>query len=239
VTRLYVTEAPLAVGSEIALPDAARAHIRARRVREGEAIALFDGSGNEFSATLLTLDRRDALVRIDSVAPGLGFASPNLIIALSVIAADRMDWAIQKCCELGVVAILPILAGRSQAPGNAASKVSHWQAVAAAAAEQSGRAQVAKIEPPLTIQSALNSERFSLKNTAFAPQVWMCEQRAEGAGLNTSAPSNCIFIGPEGGWTDEERAQFLNANARTLVLSRATLRSETAAVAAAVKLLQI
>jgi 16S rRNA (uracil1498-N3)-methyltransferase len=239
VTRLYVTETPLSVGAEIALPDAARAHVRARRVREDEALVLFDGSGQEFAATLVTLDRRDAIVRIDSLYEGLGFARPHLTIGLSVIAADRMDWAIQKCCELGVAVIVPILAHRSQAPGNAANKVPHWRAVAASAAEQSGRSLVATIESPLPIQDALNFERFASKNGTFAPQVWMCEQSAAAEGLSPNAQANYIFVGPEGGWADEERAQFLQAKARTLVLSRATLRSETAAVAAAVKLTQI
>ncbi len=239
MTRLYVSGVPLAVGARLALPESAKAHVRARRVREGESLVLFDGSGQEFLATLVALDRKEAFVEIQSVAAGLGFATPQLTLALSVIAADRMDWAIQKCCELGIAAVIPVLAERSQAPGNAAHKVAHWQAVAASAAEQSGRAQVANIAAPLRLEAALSFCKLRPKKSDFAPQVWMCEQTSSAPTPAPAEAEHFVFVGPEGGWTDAERAHFATENTRTLPLSRATLRTETAAVAAAVKLLQI
>ncbi len=229
----------LAVGAEIMLPDAARAHVRARRLREGDTVVLFDGSGQEYGAALVTIDRRDVCVRIESCAYGLGFAAPELTLGLSVIAADRMDWAIQKVCELGVARIVPILAERSQAPGNAANKLPHWQAVAAAAAEQCGRARVATISSPMRVQEALNLGRYLPEDTHIAPQVWMCERAEPDPSVADSARENIVFIGPEGGWAQSELAMFESEKARTLVLSRATLRTETAAVAAALLLLSV
>jgi 16S rRNA (uracil1498-N3)-methyltransferase len=235
MTRLYVTDIALAVGAQVALPATALAHVRARRTREGEAITLFDGSGVEFVGTLIRLDRRDAIVNIAQRAEGLGFAGPTLTIALSVIATDRMDWAIQKMAELGVAEIIPILAERSQAPGNAANKVSHWQAVAASAAEQCGRARVAQVRPPIRSSDLL----IALKSAETAPQVWMCERDETifHSQIDAGVTGNLVFIGPEGGWSEAERAHFVAAKARVLCLSRATLRAETAAIVAAAMLL--
>jgi 16S rRNA (uracil1498-N3)-methyltransferase len=235
MTRLYVADRALAVGAQIALSDAPLAHLRARRAREGEAVTLFDGSGADFLGELVRLDRRDALVHLSQRVEGLGFGEPTLTIALSVIAADRMDWAIQKTAELGVARIIPILAERSQAPGNAANKVAHWQAVAASAAEQCGRARVAQVRAPLRLIDALKL----LKSAQTAPQVWVCErdeiaiQPTRGAGEG----GNAVFIGPEGGWSETEHASFVQEKARVLCLSRATLRTETAAITAAAMLL--
>jgi 16S rRNA (uracil1498-N3)-methyltransferase len=235
MTRLYVPDLALAAGAELTLPDAAVAHLRARRAREGEPIALFDGNGADYEGTLVRMDRRDAVVHIVKRVDGLGFAAPTLTIALSVIAADRMDWAIQKMAELGVAEIIPILAERSQAPGNAANKVSHWQAVAASAAEQCGRARVALVRPPVRLSDAL----MVLQTAKTAPQVWVCErdETAFHREIGVGATGNIMFIGPEGGWSEAERAQFVAAKARVLCLSRATLRAETAAIAAAAMLL--
>jgi 16S rRNA (uracil1498-N3)-methyltransferase len=237
MTRLFVHALSLTVGAQCALPDAALAHVRARRLREGDAITLFDGSGAEFHGTLTSLDRKAAFVTLKTQSKGLGFETPALTLALSVIAADRMDWAIQKACELGVTQIIPILAERSQAPGNAANKVGHWQAIAASAAEQSGRAMVATIAPPVKLAAALDSARLSPKTAQFAPQVWMCDRADASDSIAPTLQEHIAFIGPEGGWTEAERGVLRANHARTLVLSRATLRTETAAVAAAVMLL--
>ena len=221
------------------LPEAARAHVRARRLREGETVTLFDGAGQEYVAALVNIERRDISVRIESVAPGLGFATPELTLGLSVIAADRMDWAIQKVCELGVARIIPILAERSQAPGNAVNKVPHWQAVASSAAEQSSRARVAAIAQPMRVEDALNFGRYLPESAQITPQVWLCERAEPSSILDVPTSSNFVFVGPEGGWAQSELATFESVKARTLVLSRATLRSETAAVAAALLLLPV
>ncbi len=226
--RLYVASTPR--GDEIlSLPAAQFAHVKARRCSVGDEILLFDGSGQEWQGRLHDITKRDALVEIGPARDGLGFATPEITLALSVIAADRMDWAIQKCCELGVARIVPLLAQRSQAPGNAANKTGHWQSIAAAAAEQCGRATVTKIAPAQTLTTLLSVQS--------APQVWLMQQSEAHSAAPEIIADALVCIGPEGGWTAAELVQFQLANAFALSLSHATLRAETAAIVAVAKLL--
>jgi 16S rRNA (uracil1498-N3)-methyltransferase len=227
--RLFIPDPPR-MDAPFVIPAAQFAHIKARRCAVGDAIALFDGSGCEWRGTLTELTKRDATARLTGQTQGLGFAAPELTLALAVIAADRMDWAIQKTCELGVARIVPLMAQRSQAPGNAAQKMAHWRNVAIAAAEQCGRSKVAQIADPRTVAALLSAES--------ALQVWVAQQGSDGRANTGMQESAVVCIGPEGGWTPQEWTLFESSNALGISLSHATLRSETAAIVAVAALLK-
>jgi 16S rRNA (uracil1498-N3)-methyltransferase len=238
--RLHI-EHPISLGNRVFVPTPQIAHVRARRIEPGERVCVFNGDGNEAFGTLEAHGKRDLVVAIEHIAPGLGFAQPRVTIALSVIAADRMDWAIQKCAELGVATLVPIIAQRSQGTALAARKAAHWQGVADSAAEQCGRARIMSIAAPIALASWLVALE---PRPDSATRRLVCDGQALGGALGASGagigaddgPSDtpCVTaIGPEGGWTDDERALFLAHHFVTVSLGRATLRAETAAVAAA------
>ena len=144
--------APELAGQSVEL-DAAAAHhaTRVLRLGVGDALTLFDGTGGEYSATLVRVDRRGAAVRVERFVPVERESPLALTLAQGIVASDAMDSAIRKATEVGVTAIQPLVTARS-APmpdGERGDKrLAHWRQIAVAAAEQSGRNRVPEIVAP-------------------------------------------------------------------------------------------
>ena len=131
------------------------------RLQPGDALVLFNGSdGADWPGEIVRIGRRDVDVRLGAALPvdrELAFA---VTIALGVPANDRMDALVEKAGELGAAAIQPLVCERSVvrlSGERAAAKRAHWQAVAAAASEQCGRARVAEVRPVASLTSWLES----------------------------------------------------------------------------------
>ena len=139
--------APGLAGETVEL-DAGAAHhaTRVLRLAVGDALTLFDGTGGEYAATLVRVDKRGASVRVERFVPVERESPLALTLAQGIVASDAMDSAIRKATELGVTAIQPLVTARS-APmpdGERGEKrVAHWRQIAIAAAEQSGRNRIA------------------------------------------------------------------------------------------------
>ena len=221
-------DTPLSPGADVELPEAAVRHVAALRLREGDAVVLFDGTGGEHDASLLRIVRGRCTARI-SERRDVERESPLAItLALGISAGDRMDYALQKATELGVTRILPLSTERSVvrlAPGRAERRLAHWRGVAVAACEQCGRNRLPRIEPVTELDALLAEPREDLK-LMLAP---------EGAArLATMSRSEAIFVlvGPEGGLCARERQAALSAGFVAVQFGPRTLRTETAPVAA-------
>ncbi len=154
-----------------------------------------------------------------------------LTLLLAIFKFDRMEWAIEKCTELGVERILPVIARRTDSHLAAASakRTERWRRIGKQAAEQSRRAAPPEIAAPVKLVEALGipaalrivlseSEDRTLLRDIVKPQ----------------APSGGIVlaVGPEGGWTDDELQSFEQAGWVSASLGNTILRAETAAIAA-------
>jgi 16S rRNA (uracil1498-N3)-methyltransferase len=158
-------------------------------------------------------------------------AIPNVTLLLSIFKFDRMEWAIEKCTELGVARIVPVIAQCTEAhlASAAAKRVERWRRIARQASEQSRRVAPTEISEPMKPKEALalpgvtrivlaeSEQRVMLKDVLAA--------NASGAGL-------LLAFGPEGGWTEAELAQFRQAGWIQASLGPTILRAETAAIAA-------
>ncbi len=159
--RLFV-DLPLAAGASVELPPAAVRHVQVRRLQPGDALLLFDGRGGEWAATVTHIGRsvvRVAVAAHDAVERELPQA---VTLAVGMPANERMDWLVEKATELGAAALQPLLCERSvlRLDGErAARKVAHWQGVAVAAAEQSGRTRVPVVAPVCTLVAWLAAMR--------------------------------------------------------------------------------
>ncbi|HPE05077.1 MAG TPA: 16S rRNA (uracil(1498)-N(3))-methyltransferase [Thauera sp.] len=219
----------LPAGGEVALPDALAHHaLRVLRLRDGEAVVLFDGSGGEVEARLAV--RGKAVFAQLGEARAVERESPLRIVLVQALASgDKMDWVVQKAVELGAHAVQPVQAERSvlRLAGERADKrVAHWQQVAVAACEQCGRNRVPEIRPLQALAPWLGAHRDAL-NYVLAP--------GGAAGFaDEPEPKDVVhlLVGPEGGWSEVEIAAFDAAGCRPVRLGPRVLRTETAGLAA-------
>ncbi len=222
----------LAPGAHLELPEnIARHAVKVLRMREGDPLILFDGKGGAWQATLEKVGAggtaRATLLSFDDRS----CESPlNITLVQALPSGDKMDWIVEKGVELGVSAIQPVAAQRSVIRLSAermARRVSHWNHIAVAACEQSGRNSVPTVAPILDLPQYLgmtmvqNGLRLML-----APQ-------AETAlhALTKPAVPIIIMIGPEGGWERNEIQTAQVAGFQTIRLGPRVLRTETAGAA--------
>lgn len=162
-------------------------------------------------------------------------ASPAPTVHVSLVAAlfkfDRFEWLLEKATELGVSRILPFQATRSDLGLAQASEKrrDRWEKIALEASQQSRRIHLPQIEPAVRFAEALQVDatiKLLLDETSDAPPVLerLPEQRS-------SSDRVALLVGPEGGWTDEERLEAVAASWSPCSLGTTILRAETAGIA--------
>src|SRR3981081_2833462 len=165
--------------------------------------------------------------------PSAGIA--KITLALAVFKFDRMEWAIEKCTELGVLRIVPVIARRTDAHLAAASekRVERWRRLALQASEQSRRAGPPEIAAPLKLSEATalpGGLRIVLAESEHQPLRDVLE--ADVLKSHSAESHVTLAIGPEGGWADDELELFQVAEWVSASLGSTILRAETAAIAA-------
>jgi 16S rRNA (uracil1498-N3)-methyltransferase len=211
----------------VTLSEAESRHARgSRRLSAGDPVVLLDGRGNEGAGSILNPGgpRRNLEVQIERVTHQPR-PSPRLTLAVAMPKGPRQDWLVEKCTELGVAAIQPILTQRSVSEASP-HRLSKWERIAIEAAKQSGQAWLPELKPPLSLHPAL--ERVGSQQLYVA-----AAGAARRPGPEPWPDVLATFIGPEGDWTDEELAALTQAGARPICLGPNILRVETAAVAIA------
>lgn len=204
------------------------------RVRVGERLECFDGKGHRFSGPVTLCTSRQVTVNIDQQAddppPRVG-----LTLAQSLIKLERFEWVIQKATELGVAEIIPVLTSRTTVQPRVTDgthRLERWRRIAEEAAAQCGRATVPAIRGLQPFDQLLGTleDRAALLLTLAepAPPLLQC------VGDLNDTRTIAVMIGPEGDFSPEEVALARQRGVRLARLGRATLRSETAALAALV-----
>lgn len=230
VIRAFV-DRPLAAGQTVELPDDAAAHlVRVLRLREGDACVLFNGDGFDHDARLVSVGKRGASAAIVATR-AVDIESPLRITLLQGIArGEKMDWILQKATELGVAAFVPVSSDRSEVKldaERASKRHAHWRSVVVSACEQSWRTRVPAVAAPQSLADAL---------TALAPGSarYTLDPDATGGLSTLSTPDGdlVLAIGPEGGWSANDRHLLETAGFIGLRLGPRILRTETAGIAA-------
>jgi 16S rRNA (uracil1498-N3)-methyltransferase len=160
----------------------------------------------------------------------------ELTLALAVFKFDRMEWAIEKCTEIGVARIIPVIARRTDAhlAGAAVKRHERWLRLARQAAEQSRRTAPPEISAPIKLKE--------LGRVGAGPQIVLSESEMK-IGLRDVLPSSAteavLAVGPEGGWVDDELQWFQQSGWTIASLGQTILRAETAAIVAAALAVEI
>ncbi|MDE3053348.1 MAG: 16S rRNA (uracil(1498)-N(3))-methyltransferase [Gemmatimonadota bacterium] len=222
----FFVQGPLAAGAVVPLPEAAAQHARVRRLAAGHDVRLIDGAGAVALGTLAAVERREvtfAIAEVQSVAP-----PAPLTLLVPVADRERMLWLAEKAAELAVTEWRPVIYARSRSVsprGEGAGFAAKVRARMVAALEQSGGAWLPGIHEERFLDDAIGACRGAV-GVMLDPG---------GAPLPSLAPFGAlaVAIGPEGGFEAAEREALDAAGWRRASLGRATLRFETAGVAAA------
>ena len=241
--RLHIDPDPAgplwAPGVELALPANASRHVQVLRLQPGAEIHLFDGRGGEWLADVLEMGRKTVSVCLRTHAAVERELAGAVTLALGMPANERMDSLVEKATELGVSAIAPLVCERSVlrlAGERAERKAAHWQAIAVAACEQSGRNRVPHVAVPITLRDWL------AQGSAAAPaghRLLLCldaDALPLARWLGRSDPARpgpiTLLSGPEGGLGPAEMRSAQDAGFVPVSLGSRVLRADTAPLAA-------
>jgi len=220
-----------APGTDYALPPAAARHVaHALRMRAGDAVALFTGTGGEFTTTIRRIERRDVIVRVER-HDAIERENPwPVMLAQGIIAADMMDFVVRKAVELGVAAIVPLVCERSQgAPAERiARRAAHWRQIAVAACEQCGRNRVPAVRPAVTFTDFV----ATVDDGSGLASILDAGANVSLAHAATTRAPRTLAVGPEGGFTGAELREAEARGAIRVHLGPRVLRADTAALAA-------
>jgi 16S rRNA (uracil1498-N3)-methyltransferase len=208
--------------------------IRVLRVRVGQE---FDIVASGVVRRGRVSDVADARVEFELGEEIRSSRSASVELLLAIFKFDRMEWAIEKCTELGVSKIVPLIARRTDAHLATASmkRVERWRRIAVQAAEQSRRTAPLEVSNPIKVREAVAAPGKIYIVLSESEQ----ETRLRDVLFSGETKEIALAIGPEGGWTEDELKFFRDGGWTSATLGSTILRAETAAIAATSVVLSI
>lgn len=224
--RLYVPP-PVDPSNPLVL-DRERAHYLTRvlRLRRGDPIMCFDGAGRSWPAILADASPRSATLELGTAIAPAAPPAPALHLVQGLLKGSAMDDVVQKAVQLGATDLWLIRAERSNRPSGAerlARKVEHWQRIVESAAEQCGALHLTRLHGERTLAEFLE--------TPPDARILLLDPGAPTLPVGLPKAPLAVLIGPEGGWSDPERAAAQAAGADRYGLGNRVLRAETAPLA--------
>jgi 16S rRNA (uracil1498-N3)-methyltransferase len=220
--RLFVRE-PLGEGVSVAL-DAAQANYLGNvlRLGVGAELLVFDGSSGEWLARIADAAKKRMTLSVDRKTREPE-SIPDVWLAFAPVKRVQTDWLVEKATELGVARLVPVMTQRTVAER---VRLDRLESIAIEAAEQCGRTRLPEIVEPMPLK------RFIAQFDAARRLYFADEGGGDAAAGSFEKGPAAILIGPEGGFTEEERAFVRGAGATAISLGPRILRAETAALAA-------
>ncbi|WP_027795871.1 16S rRNA (uracil(1498)-N(3))-methyltransferase [Paraburkholderia acidipaludis] len=231
----FFVENPLEPGEVVTLPDEVTRHVQVLRLQPGDAIVLFNGTGGEYSAEIVEMERRDTKVRVGPFRDAETEPPYRLTLAQGIAGSDKMDWLIEKAVELGATNFVPLTTSRSVvrlSGERAVRRQAHWQRIVQSACEQCGRNRLPDVAPAREIGTWLSALsrtpadgelRIILSPRANAPFATLPHDPPKG--------EVTVLVGPEGGFSSAEEAAAVENGFVPVGLGPRVLRTETAGIA--------
>lgn len=215
-------------------------HIRSvLRSMPGDKLELSDGCGMDYSTTIEAIEKDSIIAKIVCAEPNKTEPPVNITLFQGIPKADKMEYIIQKCVELGVKRIVPVITARTVVKfdnaRDTAAKTARWKRIAMEAAKQCDRGIVPVVEEPVRLDKALKlAVDCDLRLLPYEEEDkgslrrYLVEQKLKQSGdINSIA----VFIGPEGGFAAEEVQKAVESGFKSVTLGPRILRTETAGVA--------
>ncbi len=194
------------------------------RIRVGDNITVFDGTGNDYSCKVEEIKKDKTLLRVLDTAHNVREAKIDVSLYLAVIKQDRFEIAVQKATELGVKRIVPVYSAYAQ--HNVKLNYDRLNKIAVSACEQCGRSVL-----PIIEQSIEFKELLSRAQNTYMIFPWEHETNNKlSNAIDKTVKDVSVFIGPEGGISDYEQTQLTESGAKSVTLGKRILRAETAAI---------
>lgn len=194
---------------------------RVLRLEAGDSVIVVDGKGKETQARIAKIDAKTVTLEFGTPRPVAAEPEREVTLFCAVLKRENMEWVVQKATEVGAKRIVPVLSTRTIKTG---LKTERLLKIAREAAEQSGRGIVPVIVEPVTFEQAMTMAPARNVFLDFGgDDAWSSALHADKVGC---------WVGPEGGWSDEERQAVKKAGFVIGSLGALTLRAETAAVLA-------
>jgi 16S rRNA (uracil1498-N3)-methyltransferase len=209
--------------------------LRARVGQEFDIAIGADGRAEVRRGTIVAISDHRVEFALGNKLDNSSSSISQITLALAIFKFDRMEWAIEKCTEIGVGRIVPLIARRSDAHLVAASSKRHerWQRLARQAAEQSRRPSLPEIIPPVKLTEIAGVLPVSAVTRVVLAEALLGTEEARLTDVLQSRPTEvALAVGPEGGWSDDELEWFREAGWVAASLGATILRAETAAIVA-------
>lgn len=228
LSRLF-SSIKLLAGTTIELgPDQANYAVRVLRLRKGDALRLFDGTGGEFDATIQVASKKGLQLSVGQHVTADSESPLRVQLIQCISRGERMDLVMQKSTELGVHRVSPAISDFSVIKldaQRAAKRHEHWHKVIASACEQSGRNRLPELDLPAPLADVVAA------TTAPTRLVLHPDAGQQLAAVPKPADTVCLLVGPEGGLSEKEYALAQGAGFTPISLGPRVLRTETAAIA--------
>lgn len=203
------------------------------RVRVGDHLTLSDGYDQMVQGVIAAIEKKTLRVAVRERMPLITEPPLRVNLLQALPKGDKMDQIIARCTELGVYAFYPVVTDRCTVrlhEDRLANKVARWQKIADAAAEQSGRGRCPVVHTPSTLSAAIVALPADTKLLFFYENAR--EESLKSVLLSTKeALSYTLIVGPEGGFSDDEKAYLQQAAGNCISLGPRILRTETAGAA--------
>lgn len=199
------------------------------RSKEGDKVEVCDGCGTDYFCEVEVVDKKQITLKINDKSPCLSEPKTKITLFQGLPKADKMELIIQKCVELGIEKIVPVATHRTVVKldkKDSQKKVQRWQKIAESAAKQSGRGIIPQIGEVITFNEAV--KLGAKAQGAIIPYENEQKRGIREFAENFSGSEIAIFIGPEGGFAEEEIALAMENGILSVSLGKRILRTETA-----------
>lgn len=230
--RFYLNQ-PLDSLDIINASDEIVRHINVLRLKKYETIELFDGNNQSVTAVIADITRKSVQFKTVGVVKKHINQLPQIILAVALVANDKMDIIVAKAVELGITNIVPIYSERSArlVDDRIDNRLSHWQNIIISSCCQCGQNQLPVISTPISLEMLHKTHNPDLKIIMHPYRDNMDKQKLQPETISSNPNDALLLVGPEGGFTDFEVQMAIKNNYMSLQLGSLILRAETAAIA--------
>jgi 16S rRNA (uracil1498-N3)-methyltransferase len=245
MSRFFVTsDAVDRINGRITITGEDVKHIRnVLRSMPGDMLEISDGAGTDFNTAIELIEKDSVVVSITASTPNKTEPPIDITLFQGIPKADKMDFIIQKCIELGVKRIVPVMTARTVVrfdnARDAAAKTARWQRIASEAAKQCDRGIIPVVGEPVRFANVFKlTEDSGLKLIPYEEETegnlrFQLEKIKKENNIKCGQPKIqiAVFIGPEGGFTQEEVSKAVENGFKSVTLGPRILRTETAGIA--------